>query len=45
MQAQMAPAANKGPPTLSKQKTKEIFFDSEEKKFESMKTMMQNQKG
>ena len=45
MQAQMAPAANKGPPTLSKQKTKEIFFDSEEKKFESMKSMMQNQKG
>jgi hypothetical protein len=45
MQAQMAGPANKSAPTLTKQKTKEIFFDSEEKKFESMKTMMQNQRG
>jgi predicted Rossmann fold nucleotide-binding protein DprA/Smf involved in DNA uptake len=41
----MAAPTNKGPPTLSKQQAKEIFFDSEEKKFESMKAMMQNQKG
>ena len=45
MQAQMAAPSNKGAPSLTRQKTKEIFFDSEEKKFESMKTMMQNQKG
>ena len=45
MQAQMAVPSNKGAPSLTRQKTKEIFFDSEEKKFESMKTMMQNQKG
>ena len=36
MQAQMAAPSSKGAPSL---------FDSEEKKFESMKTMMQNQKG
>ena len=37
MQAQMAAPTGKGNPSLSRQKTKEIFFDSEEKKFESMK--------
>ena len=37
MQAQMAAPTGKGAPSLSRQKTKEIFFDSEEKKFESMK--------
>ena len=30
-------------PKLTKQKTKEIFLDSEEKKLESMKRMMQEQ--
>ncbi len=45
MQAQMAAPSGKGAPTITRQKAKEIFFDSEEKKFESMKTMMQNQKG
>ena len=45
MQGQMAAPAKGKAPTLSKQKTKEIFLDSEEKKFESMKAMMQNQKG
>jgi hypothetical protein len=42
MQAQMGgdPTASKTPPSISKQKAKEIFFDSEEKKFESMKKMM-----
>jgi hypothetical protein len=45
MQAQMAAPTSKGAPSLTRQKTKEIFFDSEEKKFESMKAMMQNQKG
>lgn len=45
MQAQMAAPTGKGAPTLTRQKCKEIFFDSEEKKFESMKAMMQNQRG
>jgi hypothetical protein len=42
MQAQMGggDANTKTPPTISRQKAKEIFFDSEEKKFESMKKMM-----
>ena len=40
MQAQMAQPSNAGKPTISRQKCKEIFFDSEEKKFESMKSMM-----
>ena len=43
MQAQFAPASGGPPPSLTKQKTKEIFLDSEEKKLESMKTMMKNQ--
>lgn len=44
MQAQMGgdPTAAKTAPSISKQKAKEIFFDSEEKKFESMKKMMQD---
>jgi hypothetical protein len=42
MQAQMGggDANTKAPPSISRQKAKEIFFDSEEKKFESMKKMM-----
>jgi len=42
MQAQMGgdPTAAKTAPTISRQKAKQIFFDSEEKKFESMKKMM-----
>ena len=44
MQAQMGgdPTAAKTAPTISRQKAKQIFFDSEEKKFESMKKMMQD---
>ena len=44
MQAQFAhqPGAG-GPPKLTKEKTKEIFLDSEEQKLESMKRMMQEQ--
>jgi len=45
MQAQMAAPTSTEPPKLSKQKVKQIFFESEEKKFESMKSMMQNQRG
>ena len=42
MQAQMGggDANTKTTPSISRQKAKEIFFDSEEKKFESMKKMM-----
>ena len=42
IQAQMGggDANIKTPPSISRQKAKEIFFDSEEKKFESMKKMM-----
>lgn len=40
MQAQFQPAAGSGPPKLTRNKTKEIFLDSEEKKLESMKKMM-----
>ena len=42
MQAQMGggDANTKTPPSISRQKAKQIFFDSEEKKFESMKKMM-----
>jgi hypothetical protein len=41
MQAQMGgDASTKTPPSISRQKAKQIFFDSEEKKFESMKKMM-----
>lgn len=42
MQAQMGggDGKTKAPPSISRQKAKEIFFDSEEKKFESMKKMM-----
>ena len=42
MQAQFAPAPGAGAPKLTRQKTKEIFLDSEEKKLESMKKMMSN---
>jgi hypothetical protein len=41
MQAQMGGSSgNNSRPSISKEKAKEIFFDSEEKKFESMKKMM-----
>jgi hypothetical protein len=40
MQAQFAPAPGGGAPKLTRQRTKEIFLDSEEKKLESMKKMM-----
>jgi hypothetical protein len=40
MQAQLAPAATDAPPRITKEKTKEIFLYSEEKKMESMKSMM-----
>ena len=40
MQAQYMPAPGMGMPKLTKEKTKEIFIDSEEKKLESMKKMM-----
>lgn len=39
MQAQMAAPTNKVP-TLTKQKTKEVFCDCEHKKFEGMRQMM-----
>ena len=42
MQAQMGggDANTKTPPSITRQKAKEIFFESEERKFESMKKMM-----
>lgn len=43
MQAQFMPAQGQGAPKLTKEKTKMIFIDSEEKKFESMKKMMSEQ--
>jgi hypothetical protein len=44
MQAQFMPQkGQKTQPKLSKQKTKEVFIDSEEKKLESMKKMMSQQ--
>ena len=43
MQAQMGGDANtKTPPSMSRQKAKQIFLDCEEKKFESIKNMMQD---
>ena len=43
MQAQLMPAGDAGAaPKLTKQKTKEIFLYSEEKKMDSMKKMMSN---
>ena len=39
MQAQMG-VDTKTPPSITRQKAKEIFFDSDEKMFESMKKMM-----
>jgi hypothetical protein len=33
-------ASTKSPPSISREKAKEIFFSSEDKKFESMKKMM-----
>jgi hypothetical protein len=39
MQAQMG-VDTKTPPSITREKAKEIFFYSEEKKFESMKKMM-----
>jgi hypothetical protein len=44
MQGQMATSINKGPPSFTREKIKEIFFASEEKKFESMKSMLEKQK-
>ena len=45
MQAQMAPAPKDGGvvPALTKEKTKEMFFYSEEKKVDSMKSLMSSQ--
>jgi hypothetical protein len=43
MQAQFAPAPGAGAPKLTRQKTKDIFIDSEEKKLDSMKKMMTEQ--
>jgi hypothetical protein len=41
MQAQMGGSSgNNSTPSISKAKAKQIFFDSEEKKFDSMKKMM-----
>ena len=47
MQAQMAPqgAGEGGVPAITKEKTKEMFFYSEEKKVESMKKLMSSQTG
>ena len=46
MQAQFgAPTAGGVPPKISKQKAKEIFLDSEEKKFHMMKEVMAKQGG
>ena len=39
-QTQQMGASDETPPSISRQKAKQIFFDSEEKKFESMKKMM-----
>ncbi|TNV78405.1 hypothetical protein FGO68_gene14440 [Halteria grandinella] len=43
MSAQFSPAQQQGPLKLTRQKTKEIFLDSEERKLESMKKMMAEQ--
>ena len=43
MQAQFAPAKGAGAPKISREKCKEIFLDSEEKKLDSMKKMMSEQ--
>jgi hypothetical protein len=41
MQAQMGGAPGSGAtPQISRQKCKEVFFDSEERKFDSMRKMM-----
>jgi hypothetical protein len=40
MQAQMMPAGDGAPPAITKSKTREIFLYSEERKMESLKTMM-----
>lgn len=43
MQAQMIVDANtKTPPSISRQKAKEILFESEDKKFANMVKMMQD---
>ncbi len=42
MQAQMAPESSNSAPKITKQKTKEIFLYSEEKKMDSMKKLMSN---
>jgi hypothetical protein len=43
MQAQMAPGgSDRATPKLTKQKTKEIFLYTEERKMESMKKLMSN---
>lgn len=40
MQAQLAPSQSDSAPKITKEKTKEIFLYSEERKMESMKSMM-----
>lgn len=40
MQAQTGNTDNSTPPSISREKAKELFFSSEDKKFESMKKMM-----
>ena len=46
MQAQMAPPTSSDQkPSLTKEKTKEMFFYSEEKKVDSMKKLMTSQGG
>lgn len=42
MQQQLMPAPSKEPPKLTKEKAKEIFLYSEEKKMESMEAMMRS---
>jgi hypothetical protein len=44
MQQQLMPTASNEPPKISKQKAKEIFLYSEEKKMESMEAMMKSGK-
>lgn len=43
MQAQFAPQPGSGAPKITRQKCKDIFIDSEEKKLDSMKKMMSEQ--
>ena len=43
MQAQLNPGGSTEAPKITKQKAKEIFLYSEEKKMDSMKKIMSNQ--